>query len=212
MAEDVKKAEHIKLVPDPKVILPEDTVDLSGLWLDPTLGDGITETVRYTIPLGKPRDFFRLHPDPAYRRRVEIYRHKPENAIEEDYFVLDRPMQGLLEEAAPYTLAVCIYRDGTPRMWPLRLPKDGARDDEDWISERNTARAGLDKWVKLLWTGRSFVTREARPGYAPEPDWKKLPSFEELLIKAFGPKGIIRDETHPVYRNLIGEKPTGTRD
>jgi hypothetical protein len=63
--------------------------------------------------------------------------------------------------------------------------------------------------LKLLWVGRSFVWREARPGYAPDPDWSKLPSFEELLVKAFGPQGIIRDTSHPVYRNLIGEKPLG---
>jgi hypothetical protein len=121
-------------------------------------------------------------------------------------------MQGLLEEAAPYTLAVCIYRDGTPRIWPLRLAKDGERDNEAWVSARAAARASLDKWVKLLWVGRSFVTREAKPGYAPDPAWEKLPSFEDLLVKAFGPKGIIRDTTHPVYRNLIGDKPTGEND
>src|SRR3954470_16577161 len=101
------------------VQLPEDAADLSGLWLDPKLGDGITETVRHSIPLGKPRDFFRMHPDASFRRRVEIYLHKPEKSVEEEYFVLDRSMQGVLEEAAPYTLTVCIYRDGTPRMWPV---------------------------------------------------------------------------------------------
>ena len=199
--------------PELKVVSPpEDAVDLSGLWLDPTLGDGITETVRYSIPIGRPRDFFRLHPDPAFRRRVEIYRHKPENAIEEEYFVLDRSMQGILEEAAPYTLAAVIYRDGTVRLWPLRLAKDGERDNDAWVSARAAARASLDKWVKLLWVGRSFVTREAKPGYAPDPAWEKVPSFEDLLVKAFGPQGIIRDMAHPVYRNLIGEKPTGEAD
>ena len=107
MTEDAK--------PKPKLVTPLDALDLSDLWLDPGLGDGITETVRHSIPFGKPRDYFRLHPDPAYRRMVEIYRHKTEDAIEEEYFVFAGNMQGSLEEAAPYTLAVCIYRDGTPR-------------------------------------------------------------------------------------------------
>jgi len=70
--------------PKPKLVTPSDALDLSDLWLDSGLGDGITETVR---PLGKPRDFFRMHPDPAYRRLVEIYKHKTEDAIEEEYFV-----------------------------------------------------------------------------------------------------------------------------
>jgi len=198
--------------PKLEIVPPSDALDLSGLWLDPALGDGITETVRHSIPLGKPRDFFRMHPDPTYRRRVEIYRHKAENAIEEEYFVLDRNMQGILEEAAPYTLVVCIYRDGTPRLWPLRLAKDGERDNEAWTTARSAARASLDKWVKLLWVGRSFVTRDAKVGYAPDPAWEKLPPFEELLIKAFGPNGIIRDTSHSVYRNLIGERPAGETD
>ena len=79
MTEDVR--------PKPKLVTPSDALDLSDLWLDPGLGDGITESVRHSIPLGKPRDFFRMHPDPAYRRLVEIYKHKTEDAIEEEYFV-----------------------------------------------------------------------------------------------------------------------------
>src|SRR5215472_9986507 len=67
--------------PKPKLVTPSDALDLSDLWLDPGLGDGITESVRHSIPLGKPRDFFRMHPDPAYRRLVEIYKHKTEDAI-----------------------------------------------------------------------------------------------------------------------------------
>ena len=192
--------------PKPKLVTPSDALDLSDLWLDSGLGDGITETVR---PLGKPRDFFRMHPDPAYRRLVEIYKHKTEDAIEEEYFVFAGGMKGMLEEAAPYTLAVCVYRDGTPRIWPLRLPKEGERDNDAWVSARTAARASLTKWVKLLWEGRSYTTREAKPGYAPDPAWEKLPPFEELMIKAFGEKNIIRDSSHSMYRNLIGDKPMG---
>ena len=81
--------------PKPKLaIVPPDALDLSDLWLDPGLGDGITDEVRHSIPFGKPRDYFRLHPDPAYRRKVEIYRHKTEDAIDEEYFVFAGNMQG----------------------------------------------------------------------------------------------------------------------
>jgi hypothetical protein len=47
-----------------------------------------------------------------------------------------------------------------------------------------------------------------KPGYAPDPAWEKLPPFEELLVRAFGEKNIIRDSSHPMYRNLLGDKPT----
>ena len=79
-------------------------------------------------------------------------------------------------------------------------------------SARAAAKASLTKWVKLLWKGRAFVTREAKPGYAPDPAWEKLPPFEELMIKAVGEKNIIRDSSHSMYRNLIGDKPTGDGD
>ena len=118
-------------------------------------------------------------------------------------------MKKTLEEAAPYSLVTCIYRDGTPRLWPVRMVRDGERDNEAWISARAAARDGIDKWVKLVWAGGAFTIRVAKPGYAPDPDWTKLPPFEELLVKAFGPKGIIRNTSHPVYRNLIGDKPEG---
>jgi hypothetical protein len=133
----------LKVVPP-----PEDATDLSGLWLDPALGDGITETVRYSIPLGKPRDFFRVHPDPSYRRPLEIYRHHPEGVIDDEYFALWGDMKGILEEAAPYAIVTCIYRDGTPRLWPVRMAKDGERDNDAWKSARDAARVGLTKWVK----------------------------------------------------------------
>ena len=63
--------------------------------------------------------------------------------------------------------------------------------------------------MKLLWKGRAFLTREAKPGYAPDPAWEKLPPFDELMIKAVGEKNIIRDSSHSMYRNLIGDKPMG---
>jgi hypothetical protein len=207
MSDDAKKS-SIKLVES----LPEDTKDLSSLWLSSTVGDDLTESVRYDIAFSKPRDFFRVHPDPAFRRKAEIYRHKVEGAIEEEYFILDRPMQGLLEEAAPYLIVPAIYRDGTPRLWPLRLPKEGERNNDAWVSARAAAKASLTKWVKLLWVGRAFTVREAKLGYAPDPAWEKLPSFDDLVFKALGPNGIIRDTTHSVYRNLIGAAPVGESD
>jgi hypothetical protein len=196
--------------PKPKLaVVPADALDLSDLWLDDGLGDGITEEVRDRIPLGKPRDFFRMHPDPTYRRKTTIYRHKVEGQIEEEYFVFTGALSDVFEEAAPHILAVCVYRDGTPRVWPIRLKKDGERDNEAWKSARDAAKASLKKWVKLVWTGRAFIYREAKAGYAPDPAWEKLPSFDELIDKAFGKKNIIRDSSHPMYRNLIGDKPAG---
>ena len=59
---------------------------------------------------------------------------------------------------------------------------------------------------------RAYQYREAQPGYAPEPDWSKLPTFDQLVELAFGKQGIIRDENHPIYRDLLGAAPKKADD
>src|SRR5215475_13580158 len=64
-------------------VTPSDAQDIESLWLDPKLGDGLADVHLHNIPIGKPKDFFRVCPDPAYRRLTEIYTHKIEGQIEE---------------------------------------------------------------------------------------------------------------------------------
>ena len=42
---------------------PEDAKDLDSLWVDPGLGDGITTANFHTVPVDKPKTFFRTHPE-----------------------------------------------------------------------------------------------------------------------------------------------------
>ena len=189
-------------------LTPNDASDIEALWLDPALGDGLTDTNWHTIPVDKPKDFFRVHPDRDYRRRTEIYAHKTEGQIETAYYILGPEMRGRLQEARPCVLVTCIYRDGSPRLWPIMFPREGEKDNTAWSSARSAARTAIDKWVKLVWAGRSYLTRDALPGYAPDPDWTKLPAFNELVKAAFGPHGVIQDTTHPIYRELMGAPAT----
>ena len=127
----------------------------------------------HNIPVDKPKNFFRVHPDPGYRRRTEIYVHKPEGAVDTEFYILARQCGAKLDEARPCILTFCIYRDGTPRLWPLMLPRDGEKDNDAWTSARAAARDAMKKWVRLVWKQRSYQTREAQPGYAPDPDWRR---------------------------------------
>ena len=135
---------------EPKTVTPADAKDLEGLWLDPSLGDGLVDTHLQSIAVGKPKDFFRVNPDTAYRRRAEIYVHKVEGLIDEQNFIMGPAMQGRIEEAQHCTLVTVVYRDGTPRLWALKLPKGSGRDNEAWVTARSAARAAISKWVKLL--------------------------------------------------------------
>ncbi len=73
---------------------PSDASDIEALWLDPALGDGLTDTTWHSIPVDKPKDFFRVHPDPDFRRRTEIYAHKTEGQIETAFYILGPEMRG----------------------------------------------------------------------------------------------------------------------
>jgi hypothetical protein len=146
-----------------------DAADFASLWKDPGLGDGITTGSFHTIPCGKPKDFFRTHPDQAYRRRTEIYVHKPEGVIDEQTYIVAPSMQGRITEAVPCTLVTVMYRDGSPRIWPVKSPRDGEKDNGSWITARAAARVAIDRWIKLIWQRNAYITRDAMPGYAPDP-------------------------------------------
>jgi hypothetical protein len=195
-----------------KFPIPDDADDIANLF-NPELGDAITETKFLTLVVGKPRDFYRTHPDKAYRQRTEIYTHKPEGVIDAQHYIIHPSMRGRIDEARPCVLVTVIDRTGTPRLWPIGLPREGERDMKAWESARIAARNGIDKWVKLLWQKQAYVTREAQAGYAPDPDWTKLPTYEELVRLGFGDNGVIRGTDHVIYRDLFGANPdTSTLD
>jgi hypothetical protein len=205
MAEDSKKPE-IKLVKS----VPDDAIDMDSLWLDSSLGDGITDFRQTSIPFGKPRDYFQINPDLQYRRRAEIYVHRPEGALDEQTYILSPRMRGRIEEARPCTIVLCIDRAGNLRLWALKFPRENERDNEAWVSARNAARqAQQGKWIKLVWATRAYKYREALEGYAPNPDWGalKLPPFNDLVTTSLGRHGIINDTNHPIYRELFGAPP-----
>jgi hypothetical protein len=192
---------------------PKDARDIEALWDDPGLGDGLTVTSMHSIPIDKPKNFFRVHPDPAYRRRTEMYIHKVEGEIEKSYYILGEKMKGRLEEARHCVIVTCIYRDGSLRLWPIPLPRDGEKDNRAWASARVAARTAMSKWVKLVWVGGSYQTRDAKPGYAPDPNWGKLPPYNDLVETAFSAvHGFMDDEDHAVYRDHLAGAPPSNND
>ena len=186
---------------------PEDALDIDSLWLDPALGDGLINVHYHNIPVDKPKNFFRVNPDPAYRRLTEIYVHKVEDQIEEQTYIVDKSMRGVIDEVRRATLVTVVYRDGSPRLWPLKQPKEGDKDIEAWSSARSAAKTAQTRWVKLVWKKGRYVTRDALPGYAPEPEWDKLPPYMDLVRLGFGEHCIIRTRDHPIARALLGAAP-----
>lgn len=69
MAEEPKRPDYLKPVEaDKSYTPPPDAIDIDSLWLDPKLGDGLVDVHFHVIPVDKPKDFFRINPDPTFRR------------------------------------------------------------------------------------------------------------------------------------------------
>src|SRR5262245_65524518 len=117
-----------------------DAGDLDDLWIDTGLGDGITTPTLLTVPVDKPRNFFRVHPNIKYRRHTEIYTHKPEGAIKTQYYIVAKPMRGLIK-ARTCVLVCCVYRDGYPCMMARSLPRNGEKDSYVVVAARSGAKA-----------------------------------------------------------------------
>ena len=133
-----------------------------NLWINTGLGDGITTPTLLTVPVDKPRNFFRTHPDITYRRHTEMYTHKIEGAIGPQYFIVAPSMRGLIE-ARPCMLVCCVYRDGSPRLWPISFPREGENDNEAWVGARSAAKIAIDRWVRIVWVGGLMICVRRNP-------------------------------------------------
>jgi hypothetical protein len=182
---------------------PADAADMADLFIDTGQGDPLTEQNVHGVTVDKPKDFYRTHPDPTYRRRAHVYILKIEGQVEEHAYIVAEAMRDSVPEAKLCLITTCVYRNGSVRLWLLKLPKEGEKDQMAWSTARSAAREALTQWTKLVWVGSKYETRSAQLGYAPDPDWTKVPPFERLVELGFGAHGVIRDESHPVYREHI---------
>jgi len=182
-----------------------DTDDIEALWEDDGLGDPLAVTHIHQIDIDKPRDFFWAHPDRKYRKKTWVYVHKPEKVFKPQYFIVDKPMRDKVPQARPCTLIVVVDRAGVPRILPLFSPRPGENDYDAWITLRSVVRESFTQWVRLVWVNGGYQSIVADKGYAPEPDFSRLPTFNKMIKLAFGPDGIRRDEENRAYRSCFGK-------
>src|SRR5262245_35871398 len=92
-----------------------DTDDIESLWSSPSITDDLAVTALHTVAVGKPKDYFRVIPDRAYRKRCDLYLHKPEDQIEREYYIVAPSMKDRFEGARPCLIVTVINRVGTPK-------------------------------------------------------------------------------------------------
>jgi hypothetical protein len=85
-----------------------------------------------TIPIEKPRDFFRTVPDKSYRPQAMIFTHKVEGVIETEHYIVGPKMRGRMKDEARMCTLVCVVdrvterstkRPRPSRIWPRLIPR-----------------------------------------------------------------------------------------
>lgn len=158
-----------------------------------------------TLPVRKPSKewFVRCHNDPTFRLETCVLELKEDAEI---YLISPEVRDDLAGEStvSPRLLMTAINKQGTPFLWPIRLPGADGRHDEWSKSAMEAASIATKGWVRVQANMNlgAYEVYEAT-GNLGDPEWPKLP-FNELLRIAFKDR-YIDTLDHPVLKRLRGE-------
>ena len=160
-----------------------------------------TEKLLVVVPVRKPakHQFVRVHPDEAYRLEVGII----EIAGDDTYLVHPAVVSAVPELVKPVRLHLYVTRQGTPALWPVKLPGEDGKTNHWYASAAEAAEVAMKKWIRLVANREGgaddVIVAESIP---KEPVWPDK-TMEELVNKAFAGR-FIDSEKHPVVRELLG--------
>jgi hypothetical protein len=185
-----------------------DDFDISALRIQPGADLVPTQKILTVVPIRKPTktEFIRVFPNPEARLPCLIY-NDPEDR--DATFVLLPAVVAAAGTEIParrVELRLTITRGGSPFLWGVPLPDQSGRSSSWQTSAAEAAQLAEQRWMRMNanMSNSSYEVVVAEPGVIPDPDWKALPSFEELVRIAT--KGrIISDADHLVLRKLRGE-------
>lgn len=170
------------------------------------IGDADVVQVLITVPVRKPkpREFFRVHPDPAYVLDTVVLERET-GTDKESYIVAPSLRQELTQELRQVRLFTVMTKAGTVLLWPVRLPGDGAaflRRISD--SALQVAEQAKTAWVRTMWN-RDLGAYDLKLAVSDHgcPQWPDK-TFRDLIKIAFRDNLIDRLD-HPVIRELNGE-------
>jgi len=202
MAEDAKKAEHIKLVDTPE---PESVFDD----IETLRKTATVKVSRRVIPVNvavkKPPNnvFFRCHSDPAMSLDASII--VGDGGSDDYYFVVPRMLNHpvILPRLRRTTIAtVYTWPGGVISLWPV--PNMDESRIACWKSARAAYELSKKQWVQLCWNAdrRDYDVAVAE-GINTEPAWPDDLDIRKLLKLGFADK-IIDSPEHPYVMQLRG--------
>jgi len=156
-----------------------------------------------TVPVRKPgpQDFFRVHPDEAWRLQTAVIEVKEDREV---YLVSPALREELIGEFVPVALYTAINRQKITFLWPVKLPGPDGRHNRWHQSAMEAAELAMTRWLRLQ-ANMALGAYElfAAAGSLEDPQWPEV-GFAELLRIAFRDRFIDSLE-HPVVRRLRGE-------
>jgi hypothetical protein len=182
-----------------------DPFNLSKLVLNQSFAEAIgAEEVISRIVIRKPnkQEWFRVHPDPEFRRNFGLIELKADN---EFYFVHPDLIATLGQWCYPATLYTWV--DSTinplPRLWPVRLPGSDGGDNGYWASARGIADYAMEKWTQMWGDKASGIYRYRGTDKLKDkkPDWRGL-TAERVFEIGIKPR-LIATLDHPVASKLM---------
>jgi hypothetical protein len=105
----------------------------------------------------------------------------------------------------PKLLVAYCTRQGTPGLWPIRLPDETGRIDSYNESALAIVAEQSGRWIRVISNqqSRSYEVLESPRTELPAPKWPDG-GFNELFSIAFKER-VIRSLDHPFLKHLRGE-------
>jgi len=171
--------------------LPQDYSDIVGV-----------KKALITVPVRKPhrQEFIRVRPGDAWRFETVVLELKEER---ETYLVDSKLWGNLPGEIIPKVLFLAINRQGTLKIWPVRLPGEDGRHDHWNRSALEAAKRAETRWVRVAANMNlgAYEVFEASADFS-EPEWPDF-TLQKILEIAFKNQ-IIKSEDHPIIKRLRG--------
>ena len=176
---------------------------LASLRIDQSYSSDVVGVKRplLTVPIRKPAktDYVRVHPEHLLDcLAVEL------KAEREHYFVVPGLAPVMAEFVEPVRLRLCVTRQGTVFLWPVKLPKDDRRPNAWHTSAAEAAALAETQWVRIaadmqLGAYQPYVaTADLGDPKWPEESW---PAIAQVALR----DRMITTESHPVVRELLGQ-------
>jgi hypothetical protein len=178
--------------------------DLSQLRLKQDFGiTAAAKKLVTTVPVDKPgkQDYFRVRPGSEWKLTAGLLTLERSRV---QYLVMPDLHLDTFDLIKPMLLVLCVNRQKSIRLWPLRIVDD-SRVNDAWASSAMTAAEEAEtSWIKMaanMGEGRYDTFKAMVP--LDEPEWPDM-TLEEIFSVAF--KGrVITSLDHIVLRELRGE-------